>query len=263
MIKALFFDIDDTLIKYGNYNVEKSTVEAINLAKEKGIKIVVATGRGYSFLHEDVKESVKPDYYITVNGTCISDGLGNSLVEYPINSEDVDRLMEICLERDYPYGFKFSNDFQIYNRYEDFTNQYCNKAIKKDKISDNTDKKDYHLTHNPLACFIYSPNVEAMNLSEEFNSLSFCRAYGLGCECWNNQANKGKAIKKLCEIMNISLEECMAFGDADNDVEMLKMCGVGVCMGNGKDKPKAAADYVTDDIDKDGIYKALKHYEII
>ena len=47
MIKAIFLDIDDTLIKYGNYYVEKSAVEAINQAKEKGIIVIVATGRGY------------------------------------------------------------------------------------------------------------------------------------------------------------------------------------------------------------------------
>ncbi|MGN1398918.1 MAG: HAD family hydrolase [Erysipelotrichaceae bacterium] len=263
MIKALFFDIDDTLIKYGKYYVEKSAVEAINKAKEKGIVVIVATGRGYSFLHQDIKDSVKPDYYITVNGTCISDSQGNCLINTPIDEDKLNKLMEICLQRDYPFGIKFPNDFMIYHRYDDFVSQYCNKAISKDNLHDNTLTKDYHKTHAPLDFFMYSANKEAMKLKEVFPDLNFCEGYGDGCECWSNQANKGKAIHQICQMLNITLDQCMAFGDAGNDVEMLKMCGIGVCMGNGKDMAKQAADYITSDIEADGVYNALKHFKII
>ena len=67
----------------------------------------------------------------------------------------------------------------------------------------------------------------------------------------------------MCDLLNISLDQCMAFGDAGNDIEMLQMCGIGVCMGNGKEMAKKAADYITTDIDDDGIYNALKHFDII
>ena len=263
MIKAIFLDIDDTLIKYGNYYVEKSAVEAINQAKEKGIIVIVATGRGYSFLHQDVKDSVKPDYYITVNGTCISDKDGKCIINTPIDKDDIDKLIDICLKRDYPFGIKFPNDFMVYHRYDDFIGQYCNKAISKDNLHDNTLTKDYHKSFPPLDLFMYSKDKEAMKLKEVFTDLNFCEAYGDGCECWSNKANKGRAIQQVCDLLNISLDECMAFGDAGNDVEMLQMCGIGVCMGNGKEMAKKAADYITTDIDDDGIYNALKHFDII
>ena len=54
----------------------------------------------------------------------------------------------------------------------------------------------------------------------------------------------------------------MAFGDGDDDVKMLEIAGVSVAMGNGNENVKAVADYITADIDDDGIEKALYYYEI-
>ena len=55
----------------------------------------------------------------------------------------------------------------------------------------------------------------------------------------------------------------MAFGDGENDMEMLRFAGIGVAMGNSSDPVKAAADYVTDTVDNDGIEKALRHFGMI
>ena len=55
----------------------------------------------------------------------------------------------------------------------------------------------------------------------------------------------------------------MAFGDAENDIDMLKAVGIGVAMGNGGDCVRKIADYVTSDVDDDGIGKALRHFHVI
>ena len=55
----------------------------------------------------------------------------------------------------------------------------------------------------------------------------------------------------------------MAFGDGENDIEMLKFAGIGVAMGNAKEKTKEAADYVTDTVENHGVLKALRHFELI
>ena len=264
MIKALFFDIDDTLIKYGKDKVEQSAVEGIEQAKQKGIKIIVATGRGYSFMHQDVKDRIKADYYVTVNGACINDLNGNTVESYPFDEETTNKLIELCLKNDYPFGFKFAQSFQIYNKYEQFISQYCSKAIPASKVFDNTIDRDYHIKYEmPLDCFIYSPNKEILNYSDKFPQLQFLGVYGDGSECWLKSVNKGKSIKRLTEMMGISLDECMAFGDAPNDLEMLKECKIGVAMGNAKEIVRNNADYVTDDIEQNGIYNALKHFNII
>ena len=74
---------------------------------------------------------------------------------------------------------------------------------------------------------------------------------------------KVSGIKEYIKRLGIDQSETMAFGDAENDIEMLEFAAIGVAMGNGKDEVKAVADYVTASVDEDGIEKALKHYDLI
>ena len=74
---------------------------------------------------------------------------------------------------------------------------------------------------------------------------------------------KEQGIMHLLERYGLKREEIVAFGDAENDIEMLQYAGIGVAMGNATEAAKAAADYVTADIDDDGIWKALKKLELI
>lgn len=70
---------------------------------------------------------------------------------------------------------------------------------------------------------------------------------------------KNKGIDQMIKHYQINLGEVMAFGDGNNDIDMLKHVGVGVAMGNANDLVKAASDFVTDTINDDGIFKALKN----
>ena len=71
------------------------------------------------------------------------------------------------------------------------------------------------------------------------------------------------AIAQIMERFGLAREEIMAFGDGENDRDMLLLAGISVAMGNGKETVKAAADYVTDHIDQDGVEKALIHFGLI
>ena len=70
-------------------------------------------------------------------------------------------------------------------------------------------------------------------------------------------------IIRYLEMTGIQREEIIAFGDAENDLEMIRFAGIGVAMGNAEEAVKAVADFVTADIDDDGIEKALKHFQLI
>ena len=74
---------------------------------------------------------------------------------------------------------------------------------------------------------------------------------------------KQNGIDQFIKRFGFKLEETMAFGDGGNDIGMLRHAGIGIAMGNAKDDVKAAADYVTDSVDEDGIFKALKHFGVI
>ena len=70
-------------------------------------------------------------------------------------------------------------------------------------------------------------------------------------------------MERYCQLQGWKPEEIIAFGDSENDLEMLRFAGIGVALGNAEPEVKAAADYVTDDIDCDGVAKALQHYNLI
>ena len=266
MIKALFFDIDDTLIARGHDTITPSAIKAINEAAGKGIKIIVATGRCYNIMHEDVKKSLPVDCYITINGGCVNEKNGEVSFSYPMSSEDVEKLINICLERDYPFAFKFSDCMLTYNRHDDFIYRYCRGPIKPQWVGNCDADRDYHLKCGmPIGCFIYSPACEALELEKDIEGLKFRVAHfeSESCECFSKEINKGKTIRLVAEKMGISLKECAGFGDSTNDIEMMQVCGIGVAMGNALLETKQAADLVTDTVENDGIAKALKILKII
>ena len=79
----------------------------------------------------------------------------------------------------------------------------------------------------------------------------------------SGNGDKTWGIRQYIELKGISREEIIAFGDGENDIGMLKYAGIGVALGNAGDEVKVGADYVTADIDDDGVWKALKHYHVI
>ena len=78
-------------------------------------------------------------------------------------------------------------------------------------------------------------------------------------------ASGGKAtgIAKVLEHYGIDKSETMAFGDGQNDVDMFSAVGTAVAMGNACRAAKEAADYITDNVDEDGIWNALKHFGVL
>ena len=84
-----------------------------------------------------------------------------------------------------------------------------------------------------------------------------------GIDIIPREGGKSAGIQKYLDDQGIDRSETMAFGDGENDMDMLRFAGVGVAMGNACDAVKAAADYVTDTVDNDGIEKALRHFGLI
>ncbi|HBD06067.1 MAG TPA: Cof-type HAD-IIB family hydrolase, partial [Firmicutes bacterium] len=78
-----------------------------------------------------------------------------------------------------------------------------------------------------------------------------------------SDSDKAKGIMAALDYLNLEVSQCMALGDALNDIEMLSFAGVSVAMGNARPEAKAIADYITSDIDSDGWAKAMLHYGLI
>jgi hydroxymethylpyrimidine pyrophosphatase-like HAD family hydrolase len=84
-----------------------------------------------------------------------------------------------------------------------------------------------------------------------------------GVDVIPSTGGKNEGIKMMMRHHGLCREEVMAIGDGDNDEQMVRFAGIGVCMGNGVEKTKQAADYVTDHIDNDGLEKAFAHFGLL
>lgn len=259
MIKAIFFDIDGTLLSFKTHKMPQSTIDAINVVKRKGIKVIIATGRLFS--HIQGLDEIEFDGFITVNGSYCVDTKGNVIGEKTIPKKELEDL--IAYERDVmPFAFAFmSGQGTFVNR--------ADEAVKKiydmlnietptpRNLSTMVDEQIFQLN------LFVDKDQEAIIMREALSSCESSRWHPIFSDVNIRGMNKSVGIAEFLKYYNIDKSETMAFGDGGNDIEMLKYVEIGVAMGNADDEVKAAANYVTDSIDNDGVAKALRHFGLI
>ncbi|MBF1437947.1 MAG: Cof-type HAD-IIB family hydrolase [Prevotella nanceiensis] len=260
MIKALFFDIDGTLVSFNTHKVAQSTIEGLNIAKERGIKIFISTGRPLSFINnlEDIEHLI--DGYITTNGSY--NFMGKSVISmHSIPKEEVLTLVDYLNKHEYPAILVGTDNTAVINH----------KPIVDRIVIDtlNITNIDFSIT----AETVLQQDILQITpfITQEQQDIIMPQIPHCASERWhpefidtvNKQASKGKALSDIVAYNDLLISETMAFGDGGNDISMLLKAGVGVAMGNANDNVKAMANYVTSSADDDGIYKALKHFEVI
>lgn len=256
MIKAIFFDIDGTLICHADGQVPKGTQEALIQLREKGIKICLATGRHINEIAKLPVSRFDFDGYITLNGQICLDGDWQLFHDAPIHPEDSAQIAAIFAEKEVP-AIIVERD-RMYIDYVDQTVEQVQKAISTalPQIGVYRGDKIYQF-------IVFAGDEKTRQLLKR---LPHCKLTK-----WNAQAvdiipaDGGKlvGIEKYLKLHGLRREEVMAFGDGNNDVEMLRYCQIGVAMGNASPQVKASADFVTSAVDRDGIQLALKHYGVL
>lgn len=260
MIKAVFFDVDGTLVSFKTHRVPQSTLEAIKKLQAKGIKVFVATGRHPSILTEgnNVHE-IDFDGFVTLNGQYCFTKDGKVIYENNICREDIVALLEFLKENRFPCAFVEDRD--TYMNYIDdvVVNLLKSVNVPLPPIEDIERAKDGKVFQlNPYIPVEFEaevmkvlPNCEATRWSPTF--IDVIPAGG----------GKHVAIQKIMEYYGYKKDEIMAFGDGGNDKTMLMTAGIGIAMGNANEDVKEIADYVTTSVDNDGVLNALKHFNVI
>ncbi len=258
MVKAVFFDIDGTLVSFKTHKIPDSTRKAIETIRNKGIKVFIATGRHFSVINN--LDNMEFDGYITLNGCYCLQGTDNVLFKKSIAPSDINRFIDFLQQkRDFPCLFVEEHKLSL--NYIDEEMKFLVNLLKKDLVP--TDDLDYYRDKELFqltAFFKESQEEEVMGLLPNCSSM---RWYPTFADIIAKGVDKGVGIDHFCQHYGFSLEETMAFGDGGNDMEMLRHAGIGVAMGNAKDDVKKAADYVTDSVDNDGILKGLQHFGLL
>ena len=262
MIKAAFFDVDGTLLSFRTHLMPESTKAALVELRRRGIKCFVATGRLKKQLPPCVRDGFEGfdgfDAYVTLSGSyCYAAG-GEPYLEVPIDADDVAHVVEqvrACLY-----------EVIAMDAEHDFVSAKTPEIREVERMA-NLDYEvgdiDYALSHKIFQfCGFVAPEREHI-ITDGHPGIMTTRWTDLFCDVVPARSGKPEGVRATLERFGIDVEESIAFGDGGNDATMLEACGIGVAMGNGTESCRAAADYVTDDVDHDGIAGALRHFGVI
>lgn len=261
MIRALFFDIDGTLVSFNTHVIPETTIEAIAAAKAKGIRIFIATGRPTAIINNlsALQDRGLIDGYITMNGGyCIVDK--EVIYKSAIPDADVQTLARIAAEQNFPCIFVGEHDISVCQP-DDMVKEIFYDYLKVNVLPVQTFEE---ATNREI--FQMTPFITLEQEKEILPQLPGCEAgrwYPTFADITAKGNTKQKGIDEIINHFGIRLEDTMAFGDGGNDVSMLRHAAIGVAMGNAVDEVKKHANYVTTSVDEDGIANALKHFSII
>ncbi|AST93838.1 MULTISPECIES: Cof-type HAD-IIB family hydrolase [Sutcliffiella] len=280
MIKCIAIDMDGTLLNQ-NHVVSKQNADAIKLAQQKGIEVVIATGRSYKEASPVLKEAGIETPIICVNGAEVRSVAGEVQYYTPLHNEEVKKVVTVLNKHDiyfemYTQAGTYSNDydkalatiidiFASANRtqaYEEVVEAAKERFTEGNiQIIDSYEgllESDDTIVYKLLAFSLDSNNLEnARNELKSMEKIAVSASGKENIEITSVEAQKGIALTSFTAERNISMADAMAIGDNFNDISMLERAGHSVAMGNAPDEVKNAAKSVTDTNINSGVAKAI------
>lgn len=256
MIKAVFFDIDGTLVSFNTHKIPQSTLDAVHEIRRKGVKVFIATGRPFPFITN--LGDLEYDGIMSANGASIKLKDGTSISHHPVGRDDVQRMIDY--QNDNPIAVVYATDDEA------FVTHYNEKFQEVFNLLDLPNPQslspDHALDMDVMQVIAFFDEKEEPFIMDEV--LAGCGAqrwHPFFADCIRKGVNKATGIDDVIRYYGFDISETMAFGDGGNDKTMLAHAGWGVAMGNASDEVKACARYVTDSVDDNGIANVLSHIE--
>lgn len=252
-IRAVFFDIDGTLTSFTTHTVPDSTIEAIHRLQAAGVKVLICTGRAPSQMHVVLDTMpVTFDGVVAFNGQYCFDDTG-FFASQALDTADIEVILD-WLDRHPDVVCNFGEkDYVYFNQSNDLLRATWSKLGKTAPTRYFEDPRTRALDHETfqISPFV-GPELEA-ELVGLCSNVRGVRWHPDFTDLIPADGGKPRGIQRFMAHYGITREQTMAFGDGGNDTDMLAYAGIGVAMGNATAEPKAAADYITDDVDHDGV----------
>ena len=256
MIKAVFFDIDGTLLVSGLGTLPASAKKALYDLKKKGILIFIASGRHICEIQKQPMYDIPFDGYVLLNGQIGLNKQKEVMFEYPIDKRDQLKLIEIFNQKGISLMLVEKNRLYI-NCIKDQVYQAQGNIASELPI---IEKYRGDVLYQATA---FVGEKQAKELMEQLPYSKMTRWNSYGIDIIAKEGGKKKGIESILQIYQLSWDEVMSFGDGENDKEMLLNSKIGVAMQNGNQEVQEVSDYVTACAEKDGIIKALRHFQIL
>lgn len=256
MIKALFFDIDGTLVSFKTHTIPQSAIVALTKAHVIGVKIFISTGRPRMFVTNLRQIEHLIDGYVTTNGAlCVVGERTISMNAMP--DGDVRTMIDFCNTGGFSAVVCGRERISTIN-YNRMVEEIFVENLKVSHETFNSPLEEV-LKDSILQITPFITDDDERKLGALLSGSISSRWHPDFADFTSAEADKGKGIQLVANVIGADISECAAFGDGGNDIPMLLRAGVGVAMGNANDDVKAAADHVTSSIDDDGISNALRN----
>ncbi len=258
MINIILFDVDGTLYDNSNKIVPQSTVDALKkLSSNEDNMLVIATGRSPYQL--DVLKDITAyfDYKVLINGqvTLKDDELVGS---NPMSLELKDNIFRFLEERKISGGFVGLDEQRL-----NVANDIVKNALDYIETKIPEVSKTFHLENDIYQIWLFAENDTARLIEKKFNEVRCVSWHEKGFDILPKDVSKVNGIERILDTLEVEDRVIYAFGDGNNDIEMIKFADYGIAMGNSADSLKEVADYVTNDVSDNGISNALKHFGLI
>lgn len=254
--KMVIFDIDGTLVTEQKI-IPFSAKEAIRALKRNGIAVAIATARP-PFLFKEICSELDIHSFVAFNGQYVVSE-GEVIYENPIAAEEVVRLHEASSVNKYPMIFMDNQEM----RATVAGHPHVEAGLSKLHFAYPEVDCGFHEDKPIYQALLFCEKDKEHSISCKEGKSRFIRWHEYSLDVLPGGGSKAIGIEKLLDASGISRSHTYAFGDGPNDVEMIEEAGIGVAMGNAVPEIRKAADYITDDVDRDGVYKGLKYLELI
>lgn len=267
--RMLFLDLDGTLLN-DTKQITEGNRTALDGALERGHDVVITTGRPLKSALDQAHElgMDRPGcYLIAYNGAVIYDwAQKKQIFNRALPYEAVYRVFDKANAMGLHIQTYDTWNVLVEGRCDDAAvRRYCGLIHMDFRVISDV-RRD--LTEEPVKCLIidYDRQTELLkmqdwirtSMEQEVDCFFSCDQY---LEVVPKGMSKGEAVKMLCAVLGVEIENAVAVGDAANDLSMIEAAGIGVAMANGTDQVKAAADYVTThDNNHDGIAEVVERF---
>ena len=257
--KSIFLDIDGTILK-PDHTYDESTKDAINQIMEQRMDVFLATGRP---LHEldELSEQLGIDSFIGYNGA-YAVYQNDVILNEPMDRDIIEQYIEISNEYDHEIVFYTSekNYFTSLDSplVKDFIDTF---ELKKNELF------TYDVSEHILGVTVMGLDETEPTLYELESNINLAQVNLEGLtHCYDvirSNVNKGKAIQRVFDLLDITKEQTIAFGDGMNDVEMLQTVGEGFAMANSHPDLFQYAKHKTTSVSDSGIFNGLQKLGLV
>lgn len=275
--KIIFLDVDGTLVDYEG-RIPKSAIQAIRAARKVGHRVYICTGRSKAEVYQELWD-IGLDGMIGGNGSYVEDG-GHVVLHQLITKEQCVRIVDYLHEKGLEFYLESNNGLFASERFEGASQtairEYSRRKGKEnpqqitvaDVFPDMVYGGELYRDDLNKVSYLLRSYQDFLDTKEMFPDLENGTWGGAGEKALFGDLGvkgitKGNAVESLLTYLGAEKKDTIAFGDAKIDIPMFECCEIGVAMGSGGREAKEAADFVTDDVEKDGLLKAFEKLELI